>query len=121
MKVLIAVFLSAFLFKPLHAQVNTNTEDIILHIEHFNFEKQFDDVSQQLYNFKGTKLVGYCKSLDVLMFRINRNIQTDDTKMFEALKNAGYLFQVKENAGIEKVQAACTDKKENNNSNNIQK
>ena len=113
-KILLALFLTALVYIPTEAQVNnTNTEDIIIHIDHFNFEKQLGDVSQKLYDFKGTRLVGYCKSLDVLMFRINRNVQADDIKMFEALKNAGYVFQIKENASVEKVEAACADKKEN--------
>ena len=111
-KFLFAALSGFFSFTSSYSQVaNNNTEDLIIHIEHFNFEKQLDNLTKQLYIYKGMQMVGYCKTLDVIMFRINRNIQNDDTKMFETLKNAGYIFQIKEFAGIDKVQAACNDKK----------
>ncbi len=94
-------------------QTINNTEDLILKIKNFNYDKQITNLTQQLYVYKGAKIIDYCRSLDVLMIRINRNIQYDDTKMFESLKNAGFLFEIKQDATIEKVQASCRDVKEN--------
>ena len=112
-KLMAPIFFSAAFFINASAQiVNTNKEDLIIHIEHFNYEKQLGAVKQTLYNFKGIKFIAYCKSLDVLMFSIDRNVQSDDEKMLRALKTSGYLFQVKENTTIAKVQSACTDKTE---------
>lgn len=99
--------------KRANAQAAGNTEDVILQISNFNYDKQINTLTQQLYNYKGAKIIDYCHSLEVLMLRINRDLQPDDTKMFEALKSNGYLFYVKENASIEKVKAACRDKTEN--------
>jgi hypothetical protein len=109
----LAVLSGVFAFSLSFGQVaNNNTEDLIIHIEHFNFEKQLGDLTNKLYVYKGSHIVGYCKTLEVIMFRININLQEDDTKMFETLKSAGYVFQIKEHASIDKVEAACHDKRE---------
>lgn len=103
-----------FLFVYAGAAQTNNTDEMILHIEHFSYEKQYSQLGQALYNYPAVHVSGYCKSLEVLMLTINRNKQPDDVKMFESLKNAGFVFVLKQDADIAKVQAACTDKRTNN-------